>query len=138
MRVSLCLCLPLLSVACAGAPPAVARAPSQAAAPAPPAATPASAPATAERAEAVPPEKAIASADAVYRDQLAIPGRDARFSVDRQIVALERAIDLYKQFLERAGDEPRYAEAAQRSRDRIADAEQTIAFLREQAEHDQR
>jgi hypothetical protein len=34
-------------------------------------------------------------------------------------------------FLERAGDEPQYAEAVQRSRGRIEDARLTICFLLE-------
>jgi hypothetical protein len=81
-------------------------------------------------ADNVPPDDAIRRADGLYRDRLAVPARDERFSAERQIVVLERAIGLYRQFLERAGDEPRYAEAAKRSRDRIADAEETITFLR--------
>jgi hypothetical protein len=48
------------------------------------------------------------------------------------VAALERAIALYQQFLERAGDDPRFTEAVKRSRDRIADAKQTIEFLRSQ------
>ncbi len=79
-----------------------------------------------------PPERAMAEADGIYRDQLAVPGRDERFSTDRQVAALERAIALYEQFLERAGDDPRYGEAARRSRGRIADARETIAFLKAQ------
>jgi hypothetical protein len=82
--------------------------------------------------ERVPPERAVAEADGIYRDQLAVPGRDERFSTDRQVAALERAIALYRQFLERAGDDPRFSEAVKRSRDRIADAQQTIEFLRSQ------
>jgi len=67
----------------------------------------------------------------MYRDQLATQGRDERFSTDRQIAALEHAILLYRQFLERAGDDPQYAEAAKRSRERIEDARATLTFLRQ-------
>ena len=80
---------------------------------------------------APPPAAAMAEADALYRDQLATVGRDERFSTDRQIAALSRAILLYEQFIDRAGDDPRYAEAVKRSRERIADAKATLGFLRE-------
>ena len=76
----------------------------------------------------------MAEADALYRDQLATEGRDERFATDRQIAALSRAILLYEQFIDRAGDDPRYAEAVRRSRDRIVDAKATLAFLREGGE----
>jgi len=56
---------------------------------------------------------------------------DGRFAVTRQVTALERAIELYRAFIERAGDDPRYAEAVQRSRARIEDARVTICFLLE-------
>ena len=78
------------------------------------------------------PTDAMQRADAIYRDQLATQGRDERFSNDRQIAALEQAIGLYQQFLERAGDDPHYAEAAKRSRERIDDARATIDFLKQQ------
>jgi hypothetical protein len=76
------------------------------------------------------PTGAMQKADAIYRDQLATQGRDERFSTDRQIAALEHAILLYREFLGRAGDDPRYADAAKRSRERIEDAKQTLDFLR--------
>src|SRR5262245_23857433 len=56
--------------------------------------------------ENLPLERAVAEADGIYRDQLAVPARDERFSTDRQVAALTRAIALYEQFLERAGDDP--------------------------------
>ena len=83
---------------------------------------------------AAPDANSLAEADAIERDALAVPGRDDRFSVDRQVSELERAIALYRQFLERAGEDPRFVDAVKRSRDRISDAEQTIAFLRQQAQ----
>lgn len=97
--------------------------------------------AAAERAPRSAPaagEGGVAEADAVVRDSLAVPERDERFSVDRQVSELERAIGLYRQFLERAGEDPRFADAVKRSRDRIADAEETIAFLRRRIDaHDE-
>ena len=42
---------------------------------------------------------------------------------------LRRAIALYQQFIERADGDPQFSEAVKRSRDRIQDAEDTIAFL---------
>jgi hypothetical protein len=129
MRFGNVLVVSALHLACAAAPP--------------PRAARASAPSAASvsnrRAQAAPPpsgaaaENGVAEADAVARDALAVPGRDERFSADRQIAELERAIGLYRQFLERAGDDPRFAGAVARSRDHIADAQQTIAFLRQQS-----
>ena len=118
------------SFACSSAPPEPARAPASthtAGAPAP-AATTAHAN---DDLPAPPPAAAMAEADALYRDQLATQGRDERFSTDRQIAALNQAILLYQQFIDRAGDDPRYAEAVKRSRDRIADAQATLGFLRQ-------
>jgi hypothetical protein len=75
------------------------------------------------------PKRTVARADEIYRDQLAVQGRDERFSTDRQVAELRRAIALYQQFIERAGTDPAFSEAVKRSRDRIEDAEATIAFL---------
>jgi hypothetical protein len=63
-------------------------------------------------------------------------GRDGRFSVERQVVALERALLLYQEFIARAGDDPRYAEAVKRSRDRMRDAKDTLVFLRDDVSGD--
>lgn len=131
MRLVIGVCLSVI-VGCAAAPPpkpalgskpAILAAPSRGA-------TPESDP----EAEDVPPERAVAEADGIYRDQLAVPGRDPRFSTDRQVAALKRAIALYEMFLARAGDDPRYEDAAKRSRDRIVDARETIDFLLSQAD----
>ena len=62
---------------------------------------------------------------------LASPGIDDRFAVARQVAALERSIELYQMFIDRAGDDSRYDEAVRRSRGRIADAQVTICFLLE-------
>ena len=51
--------------------------------------------------------------------------------MDRQIAALERAVVLYREFIERAGDDPIYAEAVKRSRERIRDISDAVPFLRE-------
>lgn len=125
--------LPLLT-ACGSAP----TAPPRTATIADPTVTqPLSPPATGERDGNVSnapeplPTQAMNRADGLYRDQLATQGRDERFSTDRQIAALEQAIRLYQQFLERAGDDPHYAEAARRSRERIEDARTTLIFLRQ-------
>ena len=65
-------------------------------------------------------------------NDVASPGPDARFEVTRQVAALERAIELYEMFIERAGDDPRFEEAVRRSRGRIEDAKLTICFLRDE------
>ena len=116
------------SFACSSARPESARAPASTHA----AGAPATSTAEANgELPAPPPAAAMAQADALYRDQLATQGRDERFSTDRQIAALNQAILLYQQFIDRAGDDPRYAEAVKRSRDRIADAQATLGFLRQ-------
>lgn len=56
-------------------------------------------------------------------------GSEGEFAVARQVAALERSIELYEAFIERAGDDPGYAEAVRRSHDRITDAKHTICFL---------
>ncbi|HEX6766580.1 MAG TPA: hypothetical protein VF103_13900 [Polyangiaceae bacterium] len=70
-------------------------------------------------------------ADASRSNDLATSAIEDRFAVQRQVTALERAIELYQTFIERAGDDPRYTEAVQRSRGRIEDARLTICFLLE-------
>jgi hypothetical protein len=60
-----------------------------------------------------------------------MPRPDDRFAVARQVAALERSIELYQMFIERAGDEPQFAEAVRRSQGRIEDARITICFLLE-------
>lgn len=64
-------------------------------------------------------------------NELAAAAPDDRFEVARQVAALERSIELYQMFLDRAGDDPRYAEAVRRSKGRIDDARLTICFLLE-------
>ena len=60
------------------------------------------------------------------------PSLDGQFEVTRQVAALERSIELYEMFIERAGDDPRFDEAIRRSRGRIDDARLTICFLRDE------
>lgn len=64
-------------------------------------------------------------------NELASPGVDGRFAVAQQVAALERSIELYQAFIDRAGDEPQFAEAVRRSQGRIEDARLTICFLLE-------
>jgi hypothetical protein len=45
------------------------------------------------------------------------------------IRTLRRAASLYATFIEKAGQDPSYADAVRRSRERLADIEQTIDFL---------
>jgi hypothetical protein len=73
------------------------------------------------------------STDGARGNDLAMPATDERFTVARQVTALERAIELYQTFIERAGDDPRYAEAVRRSKSRIEDATLTICFLLEKS-----
>ena len=50
-------------------------------------------------------------------------------AVEDQVAALRQSIVLYRQFIERAEHDSQYAEAVQRSRERIEDAQATIDFL---------
>jgi hypothetical protein len=77
--------------------------------------------------------EARGSTDRAPGNDLAVPATDERFTVARQVTALERAIELYREFIERAGDDPRYAEAVRRSKGRIEDATLTICFLLEKS-----
>ena len=69
---------------------------------------------------AASPERAHPHADDAPPDELAVDG---------QVAALRQAIALYRQFIERAEHDSEYAEAVQRSRERIEDAQATIDFL---------
>lgn len=81
------------------------------------------------RAAPLDPDAALGTADSIYRDQLAVGARDDRFSTDRQVAELRKAIALYQQFIERADGDPRFVEAVRRSQGRIDDAQKTIDFL---------
>jgi hypothetical protein len=73
----------------------------------------------------------VAESISAERNHTSLPAFDDRFAVTRQVTALERSIELYQTFIERAGDDPRYEEAVRRSRGRIDDARVTICFLLE-------
>lgn len=90
--------LPCL-LACAGAAPAPAVPPN--AAEVAPERLPTRSPATARDAP-LDPDEALGTADSIHRDQLAVGARDDRFSTDRQVAELRKAIVLYQQFIDRA------------------------------------
>ncbi|RYZ07728.1 MAG: hypothetical protein EOO73_10370 [Myxococcales bacterium] len=81
-----------------------------------------------------PPEPAprdgLAQADLAYISQLGA-SRGGRFDTERQISQLERAVELYAQFLERAAGRPELASAVKKSQERLADARETIDFLKQ-------
>lgn len=80
-------------------------------------------------AASVEPAETLQQADRAYDSQLGL-ARGGQFDVERQIAVLEQSVLLYTQFLERAEGRPELQPAVRRSRERIDDAEQTIAFLR--------
>lgn len=85
-----------------------------------------------------PDEAGAASATGEHEDS--VPFTSApRFSEADQsdqafVVNARRAIAEYRSFIEKAGDAEEYAAAVARSRERIADLEQMIAFV-EQGRH---
>ncbi len=85
-------------------------------------------PATAPEEPATPPAETLRDADLLYDSQLGAT-RGGQYEVDRQVAELQRAVLLYKQFIERAEGQPEMAAAVRKSRERIADACQTIGFL---------
>ena len=89
--------------------------------------SPASEPAPADT-PAEPPAATLSEANRLYDSQLGAT-RGGQFEVDRQVAELQRAILLYKQFIERADGQPEMAAAVKKSLERIADACQTIGFL---------
>lgn len=70
----------------------------------------------------------LAAADAAYVAQLGAT-RGGRFDTERQIGVLKQAVLLYSQFLERAEGRPELQAAVAKSRERMADAKDTIEFL---------
>lgn len=76
------------------------------------------------------PAETLALADSMYESQLG--ASRGQFDEDRQIAMLQQEVLLYTQFLERAGGEPELEPAVRKSRERIADANATIEFLRQQ------
>jgi hypothetical protein len=79
----------------------------------------------------VSPVQAHASARAVSPprlDPLEEQRRAEEQREQKEDAALREAERLFQQFIERAGDDPYYAEAVQRSRERIADIEEILRF----------
>jgi hypothetical protein len=82
------------------------------------------------------PPALVATRPATVPDR-PIPAREASGAgltledgTEYQIRMLETAKAQLQTFIEKAGDRPEFAEAVQRSRERVADIEQTICFLR--------
>lgn len=110
----------LAAAGCASAPtPAPPQAPRVAVAPAPN---------PTEPDKPAEPAEMLAQADRAYDSQLGI-ARGGHFDTERQIAVLREAVLLYGQFLERAAGRPELEPAVRKSRERIADANQTIEFL---------
>jgi hypothetical protein len=84
--------------------------------------------ATASDSRPARPAETLSEADRLYGAQLGAT-RAGQFEVDRQVVELQRAVLLYRQFIERAAGQPDLQAAVKKSRERIEDACQTISFL---------
>src|SRR5687768_16901940 len=84
--------------------------------------------ATTADAAPAPPADTLGEADRLYGSQLGA-SRAGQFEVDRQVAELQRAVLLYRQFIERADGQPEMQAAVKKSRERIEDACQTISFL---------
>jgi len=69
----------------------------------------------------------LAAADRAYDSQLS--ASRGKFEIERQVAVLKEAVLLYGQFLERADGHPELLPAVRKSRERIADARDTIIFL---------
>ena len=75
------------------------------------------------------PAETLALADRMYEGRLG--ATRGQFDDDRQIAVLQQEVLLYRQFLERADGQPELEPAVRKSRERIADAEATIEFLKQ-------
>jgi len=91
---------------------------------------PAPAPQASESAKPLAATEALAQADQAYDSQLGV-ARGGHFDTERQISVLKQAVLLYGQFLERAAGRPELEPAVRKSRERMADANETITFLEE-------
>jgi hypothetical protein len=80
--------------------------------------------------------KSQAPADQAYVAQLSLE-QSEQFEVYRQITELQHAVQLYRQFLERAEGRPELLPAVRKARERIADATDTLKFLRQQPDANQ-
>jgi hypothetical protein len=76
------------------------------------------------------PAETLALANQMYESRLG--ASRGQFDEDRQIAVLQQEVLLYTQFLERAEGQPELEPAVRKSRERIADANATIEFLRKQ------
>lgn len=74
------------------------------------------------------PNDTLAEAEQAYTQQLGAT-RGGRFDTERQIMMLKEAVSLYTQFIERAVGHPEMDAAVRKSRERIADARDTLVFL---------
>ena|SRR5688500_16134124 len=84
--------------------------------------------ATTPDAAPVVPAETLTEADRLYGSQLGA-SRAGQFEVERQVTELQRAVLLYRQFIERAEGQPELQAAVKKSLERIEDACQTISFL---------
>ena len=82
----------------------------------------------AEAGKSLEPSEALAQADQAYDSQLGAL-RGGHFDTERQITVLKQAVLLYGQFLERAEGRAELEPAVRKSRERMADAKETINFL---------
>lgn len=80
------------------------------------------------------PAETLALADRMYEGRLG--ATRGQFDDDRQIAVLQQEVLLYRQFLERADGQPELEPAVRKSRERIADAEATIEFLKKHQRSD--
>ncbi len=55
-------------------------------------------------------------------------GVELECAEEQEDAILRKAASLYQEFIDRAGNDPAYAEALQRSRERIADLEEILRF----------
>jgi len=76
------------------------------------------------------PNDTLAAAEEAYAQQLGAT-RGGRFDTERQIMMLKQAISLYTQFIEKAAGHPEMDAAVRKSRERRADAQDTLVFLEE-------
>jgi hypothetical protein len=84
--------------------------------------------AAAESTPTSPASSSLVDADRAYAAQLGSM-RGGQLDVERQIIELQRAVLLYRQFLERAEGRPELLPAVRKARERIADATDTLRFL---------
>jgi hypothetical protein len=99
-------------------------------APAPKGATlsPAPTPMAVAEAPAPTPRETLALAEQLHASELGTMRGD-RFATERQLTLLRQEVLLYTQFLERAEGDPELLPAVRKSRERIADAQDTIVYL---------